>query len=372
MCKILIDSRSLFDQNKGGITIYTQKLIEAFLQQQDNLSYYYLQNNWRQKYQSIMALEPNKIVNYSVPSKVFNLAQLLCQRPRFDLRHCFDLVWQPSFNFISISQRCKYVLTVHDLSFLINPHWFDRQRRLWHWLQAVKKMLFRADHIVTVSENTKQDLDYFFNIKSDKITVISSGANDLVVADNNQVLRFELPAKYFFYYGTIEPRKNIVALVTAWQKLVQQDKYRDIHLVIGGSFGWGMNSFMKNYIQKNIKNLHYLNYLNDQEKKVLIQRCLALIWPTFYEGFGFPLVECLKYNIKVITSYSSAIPEITQNQVVMINPYNVNDIILAMQMVVDDKFNINKDQTVSLVAKYQWSETARQYNDLFKRLMANL
>lgn len=368
--KILIDSRSLFDRHKGGITVYTETMVRSLLSINDGLEYFFLQNNWHDRNANIVPRE--RIVNYPLPSKIFNLSTILTQIPKVDQSQKYKLVWQPSFNFLSVSDKCQYVITVHDLTFLINKKWFDCKRRLWHNLQRVEKVLARANHIVTVSENTKQDLNYFFKINSNKITVISSGVSDTYENNELSAIRFSVPQRFFLYYGTIEPRKNIIAIIQSWQRLVKDPKYHDVHLVIGGALGWGMQNYVNTYFHKHIPHLHYLNYLNTKDKNMLIDRCLALIWPSFYEGFGFPVIEVLKSQKAVITSYSSSIPEVTKNRALLVNPYNINDLVLAMKSVLENEsviFSISND---GLLKEYQWTETARKYSILFQQLIKNI
>lgn len=366
--RIGIDLRTLQEKHKAGIGHYAQQLCRSLLNIDKVNEYYFYFNSFR-KIDIPKFCQPGKVILNQWPTKIVNLSSRFFNHPQIDKFSNLDLFWQPTFNFISLSDRVKKVITVHDLSWLINSSWYSKRMLWWHKLQPIKNVLLKASKIVAVSNNTKQDIIYFFKVPADKISVIKSGVE---VEDKTDFAnQFNLPDKYLLYIGTVEPRKNVSAILEAMENVYQQNiELVDTHLVLIGSQGWANKEVwqkLKNSPYRD--NFHYLGYVTLEQKNGLIYRSLGLIWPSFYEGFSFPPLEALLRQKPVITSFSSSLPEVVKDKAVMINPYNINDLIEAiLKLLQGDSVVLAKDELAIWQDEYDWHNVARKYLQLFNRL----
>ena len=248
---------------------------------------------------------------------------------------------------------------------MINQSWYNFPMRLWHRLQFVKSRLQSVDHIIAVSQNSKDDIKNLCNIKDEKITVIKSGF-DFQAAD--PYLGTE---KYFVYVGTIEPRKNLVGIITALESVYDQHaEYRSIKLKIIGGKGWlNRNVFRKIKQSKYAANFEYLGYLPTKEKNQLIAGSIALIWPSFYEGFSYPPLEAMIAGKDVITSSAASIPEIVANKAIMVDPYNIKEIEQAILIKLGGYHNsLSAEERGEWQEFYQWDGIAQKYLEIFNKI----
>ena len=379
--KIGIDIRTLMDRRYSGVSNYTLELVSELLRQ-DKVNQYKLYYN---SGQDVSARIPTfnfanaEVVTTRIPNKVFNYwLQKTLRRPLVDRLLDVDIFLMPHINFVALSPQCKKIITIHDISFLRYHNFFSLRKNIWHKLIGVKKLLSSFDAIVAVSENTKRDLIELLNIPAEKIKVIYSGisSNFLSTAENTPAgevkLKYQLPEKYFLFLGNLEPRKNIESVILAYDQFIDQyPQYRDYHLALAGEKGWEYKSIFYLYDNARHKdNIHLLGYVDEKDKRALYCEASIFIYPSFYEGFGFPVLEALICGAPVITSTNSSLPEVAKNTAIMVNPFNINDIIVAICQVLAVK-NKTKDIDLSreeLKNKFNWVATAQKYRKLFTSL----
>lgn len=377
--KIGIDIRTLMDRRYSGVSNYALELVCELLRQDKDNQYKLYYNSG----QDISARMP--VFNFAnveikatrIPNKFFNYClQKICRRPLLDRLLDVDIFLMPHINFAALSPQCKKIITVHDVSFLRYYNFFSLRKNIWHYLINIKKILAQSDIIVAVSENTKRDLIELLNIPPDKIKIIYSGISpDFLNAENNTVglrKKYQLPEKYFLFLGNLEPRKNIEGIILAYDRFVSQhQEYNDYHLVLAGEKGWKYKNIFKNLDRAVAKkNIHILGYVEEQDKKALYCGASIFLYPSFYEGFGFPVLEALACSVPVITSINSSLPEVVQNSAVLIDPYNINDIVNAIfQVLKNNKKTEDGDREIKeLLSKFNWQITAEKYRELFLAL----
>jgi glycosyltransferase involved in cell wall biosynthesis len=158
---------------------------------------------------------PNKILNLLLKFKLLTLEKLIGD---------FDVLYMPNLNQFNISKKAKLFLTVHDLSPVVTPEFYDIKRQLWHKFLNYKKAFKRADAIFAVSEYTKSDLTKLFSIPEEKIHVVYPGVdkkifNPEIPLDTLRQIRnkYGLPGDYILFLNTIEPRKNLLGLIAAFE-----------------------------------------------------------------------------------------------------------------------------------------------------------
>jgi glycosyltransferase involved in cell wall biosynthesis len=272
-----------------------------------------------------------------------------------------DVFFAPNLHFISVSEDIKFVLTVHDLSFEFYKNCYSLKRRLWHRFLNSRLQCKQADIILTPSDNTKSDLKRFYGVDENKIFTVYPGVglNSREVESNFGSSKFNLPDKYILFLGAIEPRKNILSLVSAYEHGRFFDK--GIYLVIAGAAGWKNKNVLHKI--KKTQGVLYVGYVSEAEKINIYSKALLFVYPSFYEGFGFPVLEAMSAGVPVITSNRSSLPEITEGAAYLANPFNVADIERGMKKILED-FKLRSllvEKGKEQCKKFKWNKTAEQF-----------
>jgi alpha-1,3-rhamnosyl/mannosyltransferase len=222
-------------------------------------------------------------------------------------------------------------VTVHDLTSWVVPQ-FHRPEQVKGDLAFAERIRKRADGIIAVSENTRNDAIRILGIDPGKIRVIYPGVGEEYFSVGNETRALTLP--YFLFVGTMEPRKNLDTLLTAWMQLPSSFR-RENRLVIAGMSGWKSEDTLRRLIQLTRENpgIQYLGYLAESLMPGLTAGAEALIYPSFYEGFGLPVAQAMAAGCPVIASGISSLPEITGGAALLIDPHSAGEIASAMQRV---------------------------------------
>lgn len=232
----------------------------------------------------------------------------------------------------------KSIVTIHDLIFLRFPHFFsaiDNQI----YLQKFKHACKTADHVVAVSEQTKHDIVNFFQISPNKISVSYQGCGQqfwqIVSEEKKQEVqkRYNLPKKFILNVGTIEPRKNMYNLI--YSLLYAK---HDATIV---SIGRGVSSYMRELEQlidkKGLqKRVLFLHNVTNEDLPAVYQQAEIFVYPSYFEGFGIPILEAMVSDIPVITSSGSCFPETGGDAARYINPNNPEEIAIHCDEIMSD------------------------------------
>jgi len=239
----------------------------------------------------------------------------------------------------------KSVVTIHDLIFKVYPttySYFDRK------IDDVKfrNACVNSNKIIAISENTKRDVVKFYGIDSKKIEVIYQSISPLFFdetpdgeLENNSVFKeYNIPTDYLLYVGSVQERKNLKLIIEAYKHLVASSPNYSIPLVVvgkGKKYKEEVIQLIKDY---NLEKLVvWLDNLEDnQALKALYTKAKALVYPSFYEGFGLPIVEALLCKTPVITAGVSSLPEAGGPNSIYIDPRNHEELAGAIRQVLDD------------------------------------
>ncbi len=372
---IAIDVRPLISPFKTGVGEYGSELLKAILALDTKNNYYLFSNSFKEiNLESLNIINQNvKIVSTHWPNKLFNGLVATTNRPEIDkiinknFNIKLDRFFSPNLNFTTISKNTKFALTVHDLSFEIYPHFFSAKQRLWHQLIKPKIQCERADVICTPSENTKRDLINVFNIDSKKIRTIYPGLaqiftdRKLATAENEVKKKYQLPDNFILFLGTSEPRKNLLGILKAFELLPQN---LDTHLVIAGSPGWKQRNIQHQLANSKFRNrIKILDYITNEDKPALYTLAKLFVYPSFYEGFGFPVLEAMASGTPVVTSNRSSLPEITGLNAYLINPHKINELALGMQTLLTDEDTRNSliKNGLEIAQKFSWEKAAQEW-----------
>lgn len=380
--KIGIDIRTLMGKEYSGVEEYTYNLVKEILRLDKNNEYKLFYNSYSDVSHRIPKFEGAniEIINTRYPNKIFNyIMQKIFSWPKIDkVLGGVDIFWSPHINFTTLSKECYNVLTICDLSFLLYPDFFNLRKRLWHNIINVRNLISRFDKIIAISENTKNDIKELSGVDERKIKLIYPGiSNKYKIIEINDIglrevkKKYKLGDKFILFISTLEPRKNIVGIIKAYNKLrAEKNEFHEIKLIIAGKRGWKDKSIFKEWQKSKYKNdINFLGYIPNKDKVFLYNLASVFIYTSFYEGFGFPPLEAMACGTPVIASYSSSLSEALGKAALMVDPYNTKDISQAIKLIIGDHklrgFLI--ESGLARAGKFTWEIAAKKYIDIFNK-----
>ena len=380
-----IDIRMLARGARTGVEEYTINLLSNMLCLDKNVKYKLFYNGYQKiKLDYDWLKLPNvELMQFRMPNRILDISSRFLNYPKIDkLLKEVDVFFSPHIFLSSVSKKCKTITTFHDLSFEKYPEFYSAGKNYWHLSMSPKKQARRADKIIAVSQSTKDDLVELYGIEPSKIKVIYSGVNQ-VSSIKYQVSRkaevrkkYNLPDIYILYLGTLEPRKNIIGLIKAFELCKRRrhidvsPSFASIKLVIAGSKGWLYKDIFRAANNSSVKNdIIFTGFVEDQDKSVLYSNAELFVYPSFYEGFGFPPLEAMSYGVPVVTSNFSSLPEAVGDAAVMVNPYNLDELAEAMEMVLTNENlkNLLIKKGFERVKKFNWQKCAEETLEVLKK-----
>ena len=380
--RIAIDLRCLADGRRTGVEEYVTGLLRELFDRDETNEYVLFYNAWRGELPedfSWMLEYPNvSVKRFRIPNKILNGLLWYMQWPKLDIL-CggADVFFMPNLNFTAVSNQTKLVLTAHDLSFEAYPETFSWKRRIWHLLVNFRGLCRRAALIIAVSHSTKQDVVSYYRIPERKVVVTHSGLDKEFVHINRndpELLRvkekYDLPYRYIFFFGTFEPRKNIKAVVQAYEIYRRSlGEKESVPLVLAGSPGWKSDEIFREIEASPFRaDIRLLGFIPDEDKHVLYNLATLFVYPSLYEGFGFPPLEAMACGVPTIVSRNSSFPEIVGDSAIMIDPYQPDELYRAMISILSDHAFAEKlsREGIHQAKKYTWNRTAGELEKMFR------
>ena len=273
---------------------------------------------------------------------------------------------------IPIIANKPLIATVMDTIPLSHPEFIKASSRylksaLW------KKLTKRADHIITISEFSKNEIVNLMSYPEERITAIPLGVDerffDKLSSEQIQSVlnKFSINRSFFLFIGSIQPRKNLLRLLSAHKDL-PKNYAREFPLVIAGKIAWDDGETLK-AIQAAIaeKRCLWLNYVSDIEKRALLQATQGLAFTSLYEGFGLPILEAFASGAPVITSNCTSMPEVAQDAGILVDPHNLDAIRDAMHRLIEDG-SLKKSlapKAVKISKQFSWPRTAASTAEIY-------
>jgi glycosyltransferase involved in cell wall biosynthesis len=388
-----IDMRAVGQGKYSGVEEYTLNVLRALFDIDRKNKYILFSSGVKtgERYRNFTAWAEKKnpdikVAHRGIPNRMLNIAFKAIGQPKLDnlmrdadLPESIDIIFEPNINIAPISKKAKIVATFHDLSFEKYGNFFSARQKFWHNFVNPAALANRADAIIAVSESTKRDIIETYGIEQDKIKVIYSGIAPVsrISREASSILeirkKYHLPEKYILYLGTIEPRKNIIGLIKAFELFntkyqIPNTKYQ---LMIAGSKGWLYKDIFSAARRSSAKNdIIFTDFIEDEDKKYLYGAASLFVYPSFYEGFGFPPLEAMAAGTPVITSDCSSLPEVAGGAAIMVNPYNIGQLARAIKEVLanDELQKKMIKKGYEQAEKFSWEKCARETLAVFENL----
>jgi glycosyltransferase involved in cell wall biosynthesis len=276
---------------------------------------------------------------FPLPVKVTNLfiqyPQLFCP----GIEHAFgsaDIFHGTNYTVFPFRTR-RRVLTIYDLTFIKYPQFSDRITRAY--ADRVRRCLTWTDLVLTISASSKQDIVEYLGMPADRVIVtpLASRYGLNYPMDSNPSLPFDIHKPYLLFVSTIEPRKNILGLIEAFDYL--KHTYQIEHeLVLIGQMGWSYEPILQRINQSPYRQaIHHLNYLSDAAVAVFYQKADVFVYPSHYEGFGLPVLEAMTLGTPVVCSNRSSLPEVAGDAAILVDPQDTLAIAEGIWRVICDR-----------------------------------
>jgi glycosyltransferase involved in cell wall biosynthesis len=271
--------------------------------------------------------------------------------------------------------RFGSVITIHDLNFIHFPEFLTPESARYYG--QIDRAVARADHIITDSNSTRQDVMERLAVPPEKVTTVYLAAAPVYrpITDRQEIrraaARYGLPTDFIIFVGTLEPRKNVPTLLKAFKQL--RGRGYDIHLAIVGRKGWLYEDIFSTLAQLKLTDtVHFLDYAPDEDLARLYNAARCLTLPSYYEGFGLPPLEAMACGTPVIVSNRSSLPEVVGDAGLLIDPDSPEDLSAALARLLDDAELSASLRQRGLVrsGEFSWAKAAHQTMAIYEQVLA--
>lgn len=291
--------------------------------------------------------------------------------------HRPDILFIPAHTVPLIHPK-QTVVTIHGLEYEVCPESYSWWERVYMRL-SIRFSVWAASRVIAVSESTKRDLIQLYKVPEEKITVVYEGVDknsqfqthalDGQAPDAEVILKHQIPRNPFFLFvGRLEERKNVRRIIEAFELFKAKTKL-PYKLILAGKPGYGYKK-IKDQISKSKHqtDIVELGYVSEVEKWVLLKKTEALVFPSFYEGFGLPILEAQMVGTPVVTSTTSSLPEIAGGGAFLVDPTRSKELSRALVSVATDekrRTGIINEATQN-VDRFSWARCAHGVAQLLK------
>ncbi|MCL2020766.1 MAG: glycosyltransferase family 4 protein [Betaproteobacteria bacterium] len=318
----------------------------------------------------------------------YRLARSIIPKPRtlrqFIQRHTFSrhvrkfgrdcLYHEP--NFVALPYDGPLALTIHDLSCFDLPETHPRERVEW-MQREMPASIARADRIIVISEATRQALHRWVDVPEEKISVTHLAADACFYPREPSELQAPLaklglsPGAYLLSVGTLEPRKNLVALFTAYSGLPASLRQR-YPLAVAGLSGWHQDSLLKAAAPLvRTGEIRFLGYVEDRELPFLYAGAAAFAYPSRYEGFGLPPLEAMASGVPVIVSNRTSLPEVVGDAGLMVDPDDVDSLCQGLKQLLENTDERAHFARLGLAraTHFSWRRCATETREIYRQIL---
>ncbi|MDP9313974.1 MAG: glycosyltransferase family 4 protein [Chloroflexota bacterium] len=380
--KIALDYNAALRQ-PAGIGRYTRELVRAFLRLNTGaeLVLFYAARDLPPDHPGLHALRELQAEFAQVRAARIPLGErwltIVWQRARLPLpverwTGPVDLVHAPDFVLPPV-RRAPTLLTVHDLTFRIHPE--TAHANLRRYLdRAVPRSLRRATHVVVDSESSRRDLERLMQVPPAKVSVLYPGVGQhfrrVTAEDKLAAVRhkYELPEQFLFFIGTLEPRKNLERLMQAFERVRSTQHVPPFELVLGGKPGWLSAPILER--ARHTPGVRLLGPIAEDDLPALYTLASGCVYPSLYEGFGFPPLEALGCGTPALVANTSSLPEVVSDLGILVDPMDITAIAHGIERLLTEQTLWMEAATrgPSQAAKFTWERAAEQLWHIYQTI----
>jgi len=395
--RIGIDCRTILHPEKGegaGLGHYTYQLVRHLLKIDKKNTYFLFFDRSVQKRRLDKFKQKNVLIRFFpflqyknlMPDDLsYLLVNATLDKEKLDVFHSPDILLPRAYQGASI-------ITAHDLAFYKFPELISPEKP-YLLKTIVSNILKQTKKVIAVSKSTAKDLQEIFDLDVEKIETIYHGIDKRFFKKRNLSeikkvkKKYSIKKDYLFFLGTLEPRKNIIRIIEAYERFrdrliqslsntknktkINQNIFSKYQLVLAGAEGHDFKKIKKKIVDSEYRNDIILpGYVEADDLGALFSGASLFVFPSLYEGFGLPILEAMAKGIPIISSNTSSIPEVTQNAAILVDPYNVAQIAQAIYLLLGDKTLqkklITKGRT--RVKSFTWEKCAKKTLGVYKQI----
>lgn len=369
--KIGIDSRPLTGNYYSGIAVYLNNILRNLPDEANSKEHkFYL---YTHKHASLTGFPDNFTIRQGsgfLPGTVWMQTEL----PGMIMRDGLDIFWGTQHILpVAGSSRVKKVLTIHDLVSKRFPETMDTIN-LWIHNLLLSPSLKSASIIIADSFNTARDIEYYYPRLKKNIRVIYPGLNslfsrkELIKAKEYVRNKFNIDKPYILTVGTIEPRKNFITAFRAFENI--SSKHPHV-LVSAGHKGWKTAEIYSAIKQSHAANrVIFLDYVKTEDLPYLYSGADLFMFPSIYEGFGFPPIEAMACGCPVMSSNAASLPEVVGDAGILLPPADLRKWTTELQNALNNTTSLTPliNKGIIQAQQFNWKHSAKQLWDTFKEL----
>ncbi len=265
------------------------------------------------------------------------------------------------------------IMTIYDLSFIRYPNYVTAVVRTY--AQRVNQCLAWTDLVITISESSKRDVVEYLGVPEERVWVTplaSRYAGDALGNRDEAKKPQDLGDRpYILFVSTLEPRKNVVGLIQAFDQLKTTHRI-DHQLVLVGQKGWQFAPIFEAIAASPWQHhINHLDYLSDAEVAYCYRHADVFAYPSLYEGFGLPVLEAMTLGCPVVTSNTSSLPEVAGEAALMVDPTSVEELAAALWQIIDDRPRRQSliEQGHQQAAQFSWQRTSKATLSAYRSLL---
>ena len=264
------------------------------------------------------------------------------------------------------------VVSVHDISFLEHPEYFTNFRAMQLRL-TVRRTVRGASCVLTPSEFSKKRIIDAYQLADEKVVVLPNGVSSVFHPVAREVaqrsMRTSLPqVPFILTVGDLQPRKNHLGLIQAFEDLIGAHPRLPHHLLVVGKETWHASAVRAAAKKSQVADrIHFTGFVDDEELRRLYGACDLFVYPSFYEGFGLPILEAMACGRAVACSNTSAMPEVADSAALMFDPHSCRDLVFAMRdLLLNPELRQRMERLgVHRAAMFSWTNSAAKTLDVY-------
>ena len=374
--KILLDATAL-PKNPVGAGVYITRVVKELLKygssydfivlaHEDDFSLFQLDDSFKSNF--IFLRDFGR--GYRILSEQISYPSII-HREKIDLYHGLHYSFP-------VVHGCPVVTTVHDMTYFIHP-----EKHLWlkryYFKFFIRYACSKSDKILSVSQSTKNDIIKYTKCDPNIISVTPLGVDEKFkkIGDKSVLEsvreKYNLPNEFILFVGLIEPRKNVGLLIEAFAKYIKSEIDLDTNLVIAGRWGWESNAIMELVANLDISGrVIFPGYIAQEDLPALYTLAKIFVYPSYYEGFGLPVLEAMACGTPVITTNVSSMPEFVGDSGILIEPGDLEALVVALEILMADSEKRNDLSRKGILASssFRWKKTAeltlKAYDKVFE------